>query len=561
MKLTAQVVCKIWKISERVRSQALVCAFAWACFASQALAQGRPDETQLFGGSETKPNTDTLPPAAANATQAPAADRSGPSPSSRDARDDAVLGGAAPPMFSEKPAPSDPLTIGGQIYWRLQASAYEDTAPDRWGVTAPALLDVYLDARPNDRVRGYALGRMSYDPMQSPDGSGLNAQTLTNSDSGTAGSASIAPIYSGASNQPRVVLDQLWLRFDVGQRLFITAGKQHVRWGTARFWMPADFLHLRKRNPLDVFDVRTGTTMLKLHLPIESRAWNVYAYGIAENTGGRPDLRAAAGALRAEVVLGQLELGLGAFAKPRSSAKFAADVSFGVGDIDFYSELAVIDGRDIDRVRYTPDAMTPAPVQLTGATAQIADTLMLDTEAQLLLRQVQLETDALYPRYRSPGYRPQAVFGLNYTRKYNDKDTFTVGAEYFYNGLGYDNADAYSGLLWPHSQSLQNPASFFYLGKHYAALFITFPAPFDLDLHTFTFSTLGNLSDRSFTSRFDYGLVLLTHLRLEAYVQVAYGARGEFRLKIAELPSLSPEQLGFPNPSVVSVGAALRLAI
>jgi hypothetical protein len=169
--------------------------------------------------------------------------------------------------------------------------------------------------------------------------------------------------------------------------------------------------------------------------------------------------------------------------------------------------------------------------------------------------------DALYPVYRTRGYRPQAVAGLSYSHKYNDNDTFTLGLEYFYNGFGYDDPNVYSGLLWPHSQPLQNPASFFYLGRHYGALFLTFPAPFSLDLHTFTLSTLGNFSDRSFTTRFDYALTLLTHLRFEAYASVNYGNHGEFRFQIAELPSVKVSELGLPRPTVFAMGLGLRLAI
>ena len=457
-------------------------------------------------------------------------------------------------MFTEEPAPSDPLTIGGQLYMRLQSASYEHTEPKRWGISSPSLLDVFFDARPNDRVRGFAQGRMSYDPLQPPSQSGVSAATLSGG-SGTAGTASISPVFSGATGAPRVLLDQMWLRFDLGHTLFVTAGRQHVRWGTARFWTPADFLHTRRRNPLDVFDARTGTTMIKLHLPIEERSWNFYGYGVLENDAGRPDLSTPAGALRSELVFGPLELGLGAYGRARSRAKFAADVSFGIGDIDFYGELALTDGRDIDRVRYTPDAALPAMPSLEGLPPQALPAL--------LLAHVQQEVDALYPVYRDRGYRPQVVGGLSYSRRYNDNDTFSLGLEYFYNGFGYSDKADYSGLLWPHSNNLRNPASFFYFGKHYAALFLTFPAPFKLDLHTFTFSTLGNLSDRTFISRLDYSYTLLTHLRFEAYASLAYGARGgEFRFTLQNLPGYSASTLGIPNqPTIFTLGVGLRLAI
>lgn len=506
-----------------------------------------PDAAQPQPQPSAEANPQPQPPAAASINAA------SPPPVASDSRD-AVLGAGASPMFTEEPAPDDPLTIGGQLYLRLQSTAYDHTQPKRWGMSSPSLLDVFLDARPNDRVRGFALGRMSYDPLLPSSQSSVSSATLSGG-SGTAGTASISPGFGGATNAPHVLLDQMWLRFDIAHQLFVTAGRQHVRWGTARFWTPTDFLHTRRRNPLDVFDARTGTTMIKLHVPIEDRNWNFYAYGVTENDNGRPDLSAPAGAVRAELAFDQLEFGLGAYGRARSRAKFAADISFGLGDIDFYGEVALLDGRDIDRVRYNADATLPQMPALDGLPPQAAQALVLGY--------VQQEVDALYPVYRDSGYKPQAVGGLSYSRKYNDNDTFSIGLEYFYNGFGYSDKNAYSGLLWPHSSSLNNPASFFYFGKHYAALFVTFPAPFKLDLHTFTFSTLGNLSDRTFISRLDYSYTLLTHLRLEAYASLAYGARGgEFRFAIASLPGYSASSLGVANqPTNFTLGLGLRLAI
>jgi hypothetical protein len=302
-----------------------------------------------------------------------------------------------------------------------------------------------------------------------------------------------------------------------------------------------------------VFDVRTGTNMVKVHLPLESLNWNFYGYGILENNGGRPDLGTPAGALRAEFVVEQFELGLGVYNRARSRAKMAADVSFGIWDIDFYAELALRDAREIDRVRYNPDAMVMPAMTVPGAPAEVAQALAV--------AQIQSEVDAIYPVYRQSGYRPQVVVGASYSAKYADNDTFTVGLEYFYNAYGYDDSNVYSGLLYPHSQQLQNPASFFYLGRHYGGLFVTFPSPFKLDLHTFTLSTLGNLSVKSFTTRFDYAYTLLTHLRFEAYASASYGDRGEFRFQIADLPSVQLSSAGLPRPTVIALGLGLRLSI
>jgi hypothetical protein len=391
---------------------------------------------------------------------------------------------------------------------------------------------------------------MAYDPLLPSSQGALPSLGTLQASGGTSGSASLSSLFGSATSTPQVVLDQLWLRFDIDHTLFVTAGRQHVRWGTARFWTPADFLHLRKRNPLDVFDARTGTDMLKVHLPIESRAWNFYAYGIMDGQNGSPSLATLGGAVRAEIVLDSTELGLGVFGRPHTRAKFAADLSTGIGDADVYAEVAVLDARQSDRVGYAPDADIP-PAAAPELGQDVSDI------ARARIEQV---AAAIYPVTRQTGYRPQAVVGLNYSVKYNDNDAFTFGAEYFYNGIGYDDYHVYPGLVLPHPGGLNNPASFFYLGQHYAAVFITFPAPFKLDLHTFTLSTLGNLSDRSFITRLDYALVLLTHLRFEAFASAHYGrSQGEFRFGF-QLPTI--DGVAFNTaPAIFDLGLALRLAI
>ena len=450
-------------------------------------------------------------------------------------------------MFSEEAAPSDPLRIGGQLYLRAQTTALRGQRLTDYSFSTPALADAYFDARPNDRVRGFVLGRMVYDPTLPTSTSGTLATAPLAATGGTSGSAALSSLFGQQTRAPQVLLDQLWLRFDIAHTVFVTAGKQHVRWGTGHFWSPTDFLHLQFRNPLDVFDARTGTTMIKLHVPIESKAWNFYAYGVTENADASQSISRIAGAARAEFVVDAAEFGVGALVRRDQDPRIAADLSFGVGDFDLYGELALKNSSEVDRVRFDGGAaLPPAPMQPVSADQSTA-----------YLQQV---VDAVYPVYRQHDYRPQVVGGLSYARKYNDNDTFTVGAEYFYNGFGYTDANAYPGLLLPHSANLAQPAPFFYLGRHYGALYVTFPSPFKLDLHTFTLSTLGNLSDRSFITRFDYSYVLLTHLRFEAFASARYGnEEGEFRFGV------KPVTLGDTTfsraPAIFDLGVALRLAI
>jgi hypothetical protein len=532
-------------------------------------AQERPKEEQLFGGpSEStdaagQPRTAVPAPAAteksaqdsaastpqiASPTAAPAASTAQPEQSA--ARDQAILGGAETAMFTEEAAPEDPLKIGGQLYLRMQTTGLESQRLSHYSFSAPALLDAFFDARPNDRVRGFVLGRMSYDPTLPASASSTPTIDSMSATGSTSGSASLSSLFATQTRSPHVVLDQMWLRFDVAHTVFVTAGKQHVRWGTGHFWTPTDYLHLRRRNPLDIFDARTGTTMIKLHVPVESKAWNFYGYGVTEGPGATPALSNIAGAARAELVLDTTELGLGAFARSGSNTKLAADLSSGIGDFDLYAEVGLLDGNEVDRVGHAPSAMLPPAATMPS----------WQTPADALTARLEQIVDAVYPVYRQSGYKAQAVVGASYSRKYNDNDTFTVGAEYFYNQLGYSSPSAYPGLVLPHASTLDNPATFFYLGRHYAAVYISFPAPYSLDLHTFTLSTLGNLSDRSFITRLDYALTLLTHLRLEAFVSAHYGNRtGEFRfgLDSLDLGGVTVSRA----PAIIDLGVALRLAI
>jgi hypothetical protein len=470
------------------------------------------------------------PPAApgspnAQPDQPPAAAAAGTS------RDQEVLGkGDEAKFLSDFVAPENPLQIGGQLYLRAQTTASAHQSPADWSLSAPSLLDLYLDARPNPRVRAFILGRMAYDPTLAPNGAATNTAAM---DTNGALAGTTTPTgFSTFSNTrgPTSLLDQMWIRFDVLQKVFVTAGKQHVHFGTGRFWQPTDYLHPVKRNPLDVFDARGGETMIKLNVPWEEQGWNFYAFGITEdpnvatNTIGK-----VAGAARAEVVLAGVELGADVYLHRGDRPRYGFDLSTGIWDFDVYGEMALRPGGDF--LHYDPDLATVGTFT---------------------------------------GYETQIVGGINYSRKYNDNDAWTVGGEYFYNHPGYSGASVYPQAL---QYAVSNPGAvpnpfvlfpFFYLGQHYAAVFASFPAPYSWNYTTFTISTLGNLSDRSFISRIDYSVTVLTHLSVEAFAGVHYGhVGGEFRF---ELPSSIAAQLGATSGAlssypIIDLGAALRIKI
>ncbi|HWZ92398.1 MAG TPA: hypothetical protein VNW92_26215 [Polyangiaceae bacterium] len=456
-------------------------------------------------------------------------------PSTPKAAESAANPGNALPA-SETPTPTaDPLSLGGQVYLRSLVTGLDHEPARSWSFRTPLLLDVYLDARLNPHARAYARTRTSTDPTQ-PSTSAASAAASPTVAPGAALTADTGP-------GPSTVIDQLWIQFDT-HGLFFSVGRQHDTWGTGRVWHPTDFLHQTPRNPLDVFDARTGTTMAKLQIPLPALASNVSLYAVTENPGGTPSVASVAGAARAQVVLGTAELSLGTLLRDGSAPRYAADLSLGLGPLDVYGEAAWRSGSEVDRVTRNQNYVLADPAPSASELA-----------------------DGAFPRYRSRGGKLQVVGGVNYPIAYGDNDSLEVTGEYFYNQLGYSDTRPYLGLFIPRDAPLSDPATPFYLGRHYAALSLGAEGPFSWDLTSLRLTVLGNLSDRSWITRFDYALTVASHVRLEALAALHLGAaHGELRAgssltvldqagAVVSLPQFSRA------PALFDLGLALRVNI
>ncbi len=463
------------------------------------------DENALFGGDETSTDagTATRPGEAALLGSGPTFSDAGADLPSRDS--DQLSGPAGQNQFDTGGQTADPLQIGGTLYLRYQANFVLDQPLEKTGFAAPSLLDFYLDARPSDRVRAFALGRLRYDPTLPSTGAssflpGVGAQTGSN---------------------PSGALDQLWLRFDVARKVYFTIGRQKVKWGVGRLWNPSDFLNAQKRDPLAPFDLRLGINAVKVHLPIESLGWNFYAFGLLDNNGPAGTFGQLGGALRGEVLLGPAEVTFsgawGAGRRPR----YAIDASTPIGPFDVYAEVAFRDGRDFTQYR-EPTATEP-PV------ASPAD----------------------FPSYRLEGIQVPTTAGVSYSFNYTDSTTLVMGAEYFYNPAGASKAL----LLVP--SVLAGTFTPFYAGVHYVGVFVLAPGLPNLPWITLSLNNLVNISDPSGIARADAFFRVMSFLQIEMFVSVNYGL-GEFRFGgTIELPS-GPVTLPIP---VASTGIGLRVSI
>ncbi|WP_338867523.1 hypothetical protein [Myxococcus stipitatus] len=520
---------------------------------------GRPDENALFGGGDEKPTqADTSTPAPGPA-EAPSSDRPsedalfGEEPATSANADASNTGDAAerqpslteaPPepgdrdsnvlsgpgtrsAFDSEEAVNDPLQIGGQFYLRGFAAATEGTSFGNTSFAAPTLVDGYFDARPMERLRGFVVGRLSYDPTFIPSAE------------------------SNAPANPRVLLDQAWLRFDFDRTVFFTVGKQHVKWGSGQIWNPTDFLSPQRRNPLAFVDLRTGVSMVKVHVPWEAEGWNFYgiavmddlgtdAGALVDNTGGIPTVSDAGpvnrlsrigGALRAEVVVGPAELAATAVAQRGRKPRFGFDLSSALGPIDVYGEVGLKKG-------------TERPLYRLPAGVTVEDVIQ---------GREKVET------YVPSGLTPQVTAGANYSFGYGENDIAVVGVEYFYNSTGYTSSLGYPFLM------LQGAFQPLYLGQHYASAYVFLNDPGPLERTSFNLFTLGNLSDKSYISRLNVTHRALSYLTMEAYGAVHYGHKGgEFRLgyTVPEFVVEGETIPGFTVPApTFELGVGLRISL
>ncbi|MFT5429838.1 MAG: hypothetical protein ACI9OJ_000510 [Myxococcota bacterium] len=466
-----------------------------------------PDEAALFGEAD-----DETPPTR------------GSSSSDSLSEEDVFNGDSEPaaPLFAKE----DPLAIGGLLYIRPTWTFTDSSNIEDHPTSMPNLLEVYLDARPSDRLRAFVRGRLTYDPTASDESTTFGLST-------------------GGRDTVSVSLDQLWLNFDVERVFFVTIGATHVRWGASRIWNPVDVVNTARRDPLQPFDDRTGIPMVKLHFPMESLGWNLYLVGMLDQVDS---IDKAGVAVRAEVVALTAELGLTGAIRDGVDGKFGFDWSIGVSGIDLTGELGIT--------------------------------------------------------FTDEGPRAQLTGGVQYTGSYGDDDIFVVGAEYFFNQLGHksvedslfaaggvDDVDGFEQALGQsvladpvpdfttaegqalaasrasaYTADLFGGLEFFYVGRHYAAMFASLPGPGTWDTGNITMSTIGNLSDKSFVARLDLSWSILTYLRVQTFVQVHFGQPGElnFGPKVFEQinDKLSPLGQEFDFPAqVAQVGLWLRLDI
>jgi len=375
---------------------------------------------------------------------------------------------AGPSRGTEPQREQDMLSLGGLIYQRAEFLGFQGSEGRTMQPVVPSLADVFLDVQPSDEFRGFVRGRLLYDALD--------------------------PVLS----TPQATLDQFWFRFGVGRRVFFTIGRQQLRWGSSKVWNPTDFLQEPNPRPLDALDLRTGIDMLKVNIPWEALASNLWLIATADLKGPESQRLRYGGAVKAEVALGPSELSLTAAFQQGRRPRYGMGWSVGAGPLDFNAELALVRDSLARTWQRTGEGFFERPIQ---------------------------------------GPRLLASGGVEGTFRLSDVYRANLRLEGFYNALGYEDRAL---LTWVRSTGDYRPLFF---SRAYGL------AQVRVDRRSMAepgvgLTLLSNLSDRSFLARLDAGMSVLREVNVQAYLEMPFGERGseflfEPDLSVAELPSSS----------------------
>lgn len=374
------------------------------------------------------------------------------------------------------------LSLGGTFYQRGELSVSRLGTDTHAQPQLPAIVDLYLDGAPREWLRAFLDGRLAYDPVDK------------------------------VLSSPRGVLNQLWLRFDFFNRVFVTLGRQQFKWGSSQIWNPTDFLQSPNPQPLEAFDLRTGIDMLKVNIPFETLSSNLWLIATADLTGPADNPLRYGGAVRAEAAIGQSELAAMAYFKQGRRPRYGLDWSMGAGPVDLNAELALLHDSDVGLWQRSGTGFVPRTLQ---------------------------------------GPLWQASGGLSTQARLADEYRLGARVEGFYNSLGYDDPGA---LTWV--QSTGDYRALFF-GRAYAMGQVSITRR-SIHVPTLTVTGLMNLTDRSLISRLDFLVVPINEMKVYLYLEAPFGALGsEFRFKpdpaIADLPDT--------GQGVLRVGFNLRMRI
>ena len=305
--------------------------------------------------------------------------------------------------------------------------------------------ELYFDAHPDEILRLYGKVGVGY-PFEF---------------SASAGMGSTVDV-------PNFYVKELFTDFSLGDNFYFRFGKHAVKWGVGYFFSPADVINLGAIDPEDPTADREGPVSLRTQITIPGTQNCVYLYGIL---GDKNLIRDAAFAAKYEFLIGNYEIGVGAWYKYLRSPRLMVTATGSIEDISLFAEGVFAWGTEEDWV----------------AKASFAD--------------------------KKPVF--QATLGGSYTW---NEPKISLSMQYFFNGFGVSNIKE-STL----QELLTKEFNYSYCGQHYVALNVSKSSLFDNKDMSLSLFGIMSLTDFSGMASLNYSAKLFRNCNLTVGPSITFG--------------------------------------
>jgi hypothetical protein len=309
----------------------------------------------------------------------------------------------------------------------------------------------------------------------------------------------------------------LYSKFSWNDALFLTFGKQPVRWGTGYFFSPADDIFAQSE--VDINDPtaeREGPLALRVHYPIPRTMHNLYAYAVLPRSTDLAALAAMkpediAVAAKAELFFGNTEAAIAGYYQQDQRPRVVLMATTGNGEFNFFGEGLVA----------FPSTTSEAFIQ-AGAVSW--GTFPVFTSDYTV---VDRKTDTLF----------QATGGVSYS---NQDWNFTAVGQYLYNGAGYASLSLGDILQAALDRAVSQPAGeptlgiaslagtlggLGKIGQHYGVLYLGWSELWD-SKWDFSVLAIENFSDWSGYVKPIVSFTFLNYVKLSAAASFSWGPNG-----------------------------------
>lgn len=436
--------------------------------------------------------------------------------------EDELFGGSSQSSSSEsfKDLLSDKLDkkdaqfdIGGNYYHSLNFSAANSQETRAVGLSSDGVVDIYFDAALDESVRFFLKQKIRHDFTEG--GESGNALTFQAPEASTS-------------------IDQLWLKFNYQNSLYVTAGKQPTSWGSGFVWAPTDFINSLADSPFSLSDQRLGVSLIKFQYPFDKQGINIYAVFQTTDVGIIEDVRSL---FRAEFIGEQSEFALSVSSKSHDQLQLGGDLSMGLGPVDIFVNVAVTHHDTSVYYDPPPEGSEVSADDYVALAQSTVDGGVTEAPANTTLETIDRSGEVL----------KEASTGFIYIDSYEDGTQLIVNGEFFYNEKGYESSDFLTVYL------LQNNFEFdpLYFSRRYAALGLTRAGLGRGNTTSLSLQYIKNLTDATGAAVVSVSTKPFRDLSFSSNLVVFTGHDGTFRPFVNDTPELQEAAQRIANGELV----------